>query len=83
MPDRARTAVVVREILVGTWPLRFDGLPLPDEALVGSGGLGLDSIDAVEFLLACEDRLGGRSTEALLAGGPLRLGGIVDHFAQA
>ena len=82
MPDRARTTAVVREILVGAWPLRFAEHPLPDDVLVGSGGLGLDSIDTVEFLLACEDRLGGRSTEELLAAGPLRLGAVIDHFAR-
>jgi len=83
MADRIRTTAVVHETLIGTWPLRFRDHPLPDDALLGSGGLGLDSIDTVEFLLACEERLGGRSTEELLSAGPLHLGDVVDHFSRA
>jgi acyl carrier protein len=84
MVDRARTAAVVRDLLTDSWPDRFpDGMLDDEDVLLGEGGLGLDSIDTVEFLLACEEELHGRSTVDLLAAGPLALRGVIDHFAPA
>jgi acyl carrier protein len=84
MVDRSRTAAVVRAVLIESWPDRFpEGALVDEDVPLGEGGLELDSIDTVEFLLACEDELGGRFTGDLLAGGPLMLRGVVDHFARA
>jgi acyl carrier protein len=81
--DRTRTATAVHELLHARWPGRFDGLELHDELSLGEHGLGLDSIEIVEFLLTCEEELHGRSTEDLLTAGPVTLGRVVDHFATA
>ena len=57
---------------------------MPDDATsLGETGLGLDSIDIVEYLLACEERFAGPTTDALLGAGPISFGHLVDHFWAA
>ncbi|HEY4098730.1 MAG TPA: hypothetical protein VGM33_24620 [Baekduia sp.] len=83
MADRLRTAALVHEVLLDRWPGRF-GAAAPDDATsLGETGLGLDSIDVVEYLLACEERFAGPTTDALLAAGPISFGHLVDHFCAA
>jgi acyl carrier protein len=55
---------------------------LSDDTHLGSEGLGLDSIEIVEVLLACEDRYGAGAAE-LLEATPLTFGRVVAHFAAA
>lgn len=50
---------------------------------LGDEGLGLDSVDIVEFLLACEAAIGGRPTDELLDRGAIAVGAVIDHFAVA
>lgn len=83
MVDRARAATAVHELLHERWPGRFRGLELHDDLSLGEHGLGLDSIDIVEFLLTCEEELGGDTTEDLLTAGPVTLGRVIDHFRDA
>jgi acyl carrier protein len=83
VPDRSSTAAAVRLILAGCWPGRFRNDDLDDGVSIGEEGLGLDSIEIVEFLFACEEELHGRATEEFLAAGPVSLGQVVDHFARA
>ena len=54
-----------------------------DATSLGETGLGLDSIDVVDYLLACEERFAGPTTETLLAAGPISFGRVVDHFCTA
>jgi hypothetical protein len=81
--DRLRTAALAHEVLLERWPGRFDAMTLDDATSLGETGLGLDSIDVVEYLFACEERFAGPTTEALLAAGPISFGHIVDHFCDA
>jgi len=81
--DRNRTTATVHRLLHEHWPDRFGGVELGDALSLGERGLGLDSIDIVEFLLVCEEQLEGRSTEELLTAGPITLGRVIDHFAVA
>jgi hypothetical protein len=80
---RAHIAATVRETLLALWPGRLAPTELHDGASLGEGGLGLDSIEIVEFLLVCEDRCSGRVTEDLLERGPVSIRGVIDHFAVA
>ena len=83
MADRARTAAIIHDVLLTEWPGRFPAGQIEEAVSLGEDGLGLDSIEIVEILLACEERCGGRTTEALLASGPVSFGRVVDHFADA
>jgi acyl carrier protein len=77
--DRAGVAGVVLDHLVAVCAGRVHADGLADDTRLGRDGLGLDSIEIVELLLACEERY-GTSVEPLLDGGPLTFGRVVDHF---
>lgn len=82
--DPVQMAGLVRDTVATLWPRRFEPEHLTDDAPLD--GLGLDSIDVVELLLACEDRLGVTTSssrrEALFAA-PVTLQRLVDHLAAA
>ena len=71
----------VREIILGNWPQRFEPDELGDDVPLGEEGLGLDSVELVEVVLACEERCGRLATEELFARPPLTISLLVDHFA--
>jgi acyl carrier protein len=73
----------VAELISATWPDRLEGVILQQELELGEGGLGLDSVDAFELLVACEERWGRPMTEDLLKSDPLTVGLVVEHFAAA
>ena len=74
-------AGVVRDTLLTLWPGRLTVADLEDSVSLGHDGLGLDSIEIVEFLLACDARCSSRASEELLERGPVSIGGLVDHLA--
>jgi acyl carrier protein len=81
--QRAPTADVVYEVLTTRWPGRFGEAQLADRVSLGSGGLGLDSIEIVELVLECEERLGRTDgADELLEAGPVTLGRLIEHLAQ-
>jgi acyl carrier protein len=79
--DRAGVARFVLDALGTICPGRVDATGLPDDTPLGSDGLGLDSVEVVEVLLACEDRY-AIAVDDLLEGPPLTFGSVVDHFAR-
>jgi acyl carrier protein len=81
--DRAQTAAAVYEIIGNGWPGRFSDEQLADHVSLGEDGLGLDSIEIVELLLACEEHVGGTSTDELLGAGPVSIGRLIDHLATS
>jgi acyl carrier protein len=83
MADRAQVSETIRGILLARWPGRFHMNELTDDVSLGEQGLGLDSIEVVEILFACEEQCEGLSTEELLASGPVAVGQLIDHFAGA
>ena len=92
MPARADIATAVGAAAHALWPGRFAaGVPVPDDAALGAEGLGLDSIEIVELLLDCEERLGidvpaveePAARDGWLERGPITVGGLVDHLADA
>jgi hypothetical protein len=86
VPDCANTSATVYEILATRWPGRFAPVELADEVSLGEGGLGLDSIEIVELMLDCEERIGGfgdGSAEELLEAGPVTIGALIGHLARA
>jgi hypothetical protein len=81
--DRAEVAATVYAVLTMRWPGRFGGMRLADQVSLGADGLGLDSIEIVELLLECEERVGGGSdADALLEGGAISIGRLIDHLAR-
>jgi acyl carrier protein len=76
-------AGAVREIIEATWPQRFAPGQVRDDTPLGEDGLGLDSVEVVEVILACEEQAGRRATEALFAALPLTPGRIARHFASS
>lgn len=71
------------ELISAAWPDRLEGVILHEELELGEGGLGLDSVDAFELLVACEERWGRPMTEDLLKSDPLTVGLVIEHFAAA
>ena len=84
MTDRLETAAAVRDAFDALWPGRFAASELAEDASLGKDGLGLDSIDIVELVLACEERTGhrGYDLEALLESRPVTIGRVIDHLAS-
>jgi hypothetical protein len=74
---------VIRTILLTTWPHRFTRSQLADDISLGDEGLGLESVEIVEVLLACEQRCGGGVTPELFANLPLTVRRLIEHFALA
>ncbi len=81
--DEAQTAEAIRAILLTTWPDRFTRSQLADDISLGDEGLGLESVEIVEVLLACEQRCGGRVTPELFSKLPLTVRRLIEHFALA
>ena len=48
---------------------------------MGEQGLGLDSLEVVELIFACEDRWRKRASEALLTASPLTIERLADEFS--
>jgi hypothetical protein len=80
----SRTAVV-HEALDELWPGRFGAEALSGDVSLGHDGLGLDSIELVELVIECQERVGLPTSEAvgLLEAGPLTLGRLIDHLDGA
>jgi acyl carrier protein len=70
----------IRTVITTTWPHRFDPSELCDEVSLGEGGLGLDSVEIVEVILACEEECGRSATEGPFAVLPLTIKRIADFF---
>jgi acyl carrier protein len=65
------------------WPDRINGFPLADDVSLGGEGLGLDSIEIVELLLDCEERVGAANDpDALFEAGDINVGRLIDHLAR-
>jgi acyl carrier protein len=80
---RTQVASTVYDALESLWPGRFEPEALTDDAELGSDGIGLDSIEIVELLLACDEALGnGVQAEELLEAGPIRIGTLIEHLAR-
>jgi acetyltransferase-like isoleucine patch superfamily enzyme/acyl carrier protein len=60
----------LRGLLLSRWPGRFSIDQVADDVPFGDGGLGLDSVEVVEFVLECEERFGVRVANELVADGP-------------
>lgn len=71
----------VRELVVTSWPQRFVATDLPDDVSLGETGLGLDSVEIAELLMACEDRFGRPVGPELFALVPLTIAGVAEYFA--
>lgn len=67
------------------WPGRFEPWQLDHDVPLGEEGLQLDSIDIVELVLAAGEEVGlpEGHAESLLEGGPITVGGLIDHLSAA
>jgi acyl carrier protein len=82
--DRAHVAATVYGVLSARWSDRIGGVELTDRVSLGGEGLGLDSIEIVELLLDCEERIGTHTDpEDLLGEGTVSIGRLIDHLARA
>jgi acyl carrier protein len=80
--DRAQTVLAVRQIIMARWPHRFAPDELQEQSLLGDKGLGLDSIELAEVVLACEDLGCQRASAELFATEPLTIGRVAEHFCS-
>jgi hypothetical protein len=84
--ERTANAALVDDVMDSLWPGRFSHAGrLPEDEPLGDGGLGLDSIEIVELVLACLSRAGlpGSRADAFLEAGPLTIAGLIDHLGDA
>jgi hypothetical protein len=82
--ERSSTAATVHEILLELWPGRFAPTQLGEHVALGETGLALDSIEIVEVLLECDERLGGTTRpDDFAPEGPVSLGQLIDHVARS
>lgn len=82
MASRADVAAAITALVAELRSDDRDVRPITEETRLDSEDLGLDSIEAAEILLTCEDRFGVR-VDPLLDGRPLTIRRVVDHFARA
>ena len=82
VPDRAQTVIAVRQIITERWPQRFEPDHLDEDCVLGADGLGLDSIEIAEVVLACEDLGSPRASAELFEAGPLTIGKVAEHFCS-
>jgi acyl carrier protein len=81
--DRTQTVLAVRQIIMTRWPHRFTPEELQARTILGEKGLGLDSIELAEVVLACEDLGGSRASAELFAAEPLTIGRVAEHFCSS
>lgn len=72
----------IGSIILTIWPGRFEAGSLQPEVILGEGGLGLDSVEIAELLIACEDQLGARIEEDLLEFQPLTISALAVRCAR-
>src|SRR3954453_3106428 len=70
----------VPDLVLEHWPGRVDANQLGEHVPLGEDGLGLDSIELVEVVLACEELAGREATDELIRDGPLTIRRLVSHF---
>jgi acyl carrier protein len=75
------TGLSIREIILGMWPGRFAPTALRDDVSLGEDGLGLDSVEVVELIFACEDRWGRRVSEQLFTSPALTIERLSQEFS--
>lgn len=83
MGDRTQTVLAVQQIILVRWPQRFAPDRLDEHSILGEAGLGLDSIEIAEVVLACEELGGPSATPELFESGPLTIGKVAEHFCAA
>ncbi len=83
VPTRPATVAFIREAVAATWPHRFAPGELRDDVSLGEEGLGLDSVELVQVILACEERCGRQATESLFDRVPLTIELLARYFAAA
>ena len=71
----------IKEVMVEELMLDFDAAEIADQtAIFGAGGLGLDSVDALQLVVAIEKHFGLKIADAEKAKGVLQ---SVETIAQA
>lgn len=71
----------IKEVMVDELMLDFDAAEIADEtAIFGAGGLGLDSVDALQLVVAIEKHFGLKIADAEKAKGVLQ---SVETIAKA
>jgi acyl carrier protein len=79
--DAGELVALVRQQLIAAWPHRFRDEDLRGEVSLGSDGLGLDSIELVELILACEEATGRRTDHSHLKDPPVTIRRLAEHLA--
>ena len=75
--------MVLRDVLATTWPSRFEASTVEVGVPLGAEGLGLDSVELAEYVVACEERLGARLPMSLLEDDSLTIGDVAAALVPA
>lgn len=81
MREQIDATETIRELIVGLWPSRFTPDALREDVALGEYGLGLDSLEVVQVIFACEDRWGMRASEGLFTAPPLTIERVAREFS--
>jgi hypothetical protein len=80
VPEGSQLTASIGEIIDGLWPDRFEPGALQSDVPLGDEGLGLDSVDLVEVIFACEDRHGPLDIAELIAVTPITIRRMAECF---
>ena len=80
MPDCTQTSWAIRDLIARRWPERFQPDQIDECASLGSEGLGLDSVEIVEVITACEELTGRQASADLFAVVPLTVKRMSEFF---
>jgi acyl carrier protein len=75
--NEAMAADTVRNVILSTWPRRFTREQLGDDQALGAEGLGLDSVEVAELIIACEQACGRSDTGELMTSARLTIGSVI------
>ena len=73
----SKAADTVRNVILSTWPRRFTHEQLADDQALGAEGLGLDSVEVAELIIACEQACGREGPGELMTSARLTIGSVI------
>lgn len=75
-------ASIVRDTIGAVWPGRFTREQLGDDQALGAEGLGLDSVEMAELIIACEQACGRSGSSQLATTARVTIGSVIADLSS-